>query len=127
MSMSMSMSIRTSRGIVFVGMSVLGIWSVARIVMYVFWAPCFASAFFRDLILLPLWLRFSLTGVLDTVRARMVPFRVRGSQRAAGADDEVVLSGVSEAVGGWGEGAGAWCGRGWWVERREEAVCGGGG
>ncbi len=44
--MSMSMSIRTSRGIVFVGMSVLGIWSVARIVMYVFWAPCFASAFF---------------------------------------------------------------------------------
>lgn len=59
------------------------------------------------------------------VRARMVPFRMRRAQRAAGADDEVVLSGVSEAVGGWGEGAGACWGWGWWLEGGEEEVrCG---
>lgn len=38
----------------------------------------------------------------------MVPFRMRGSQRTAWEDDQVVLSGLSEEVGGWGEGAGCW-------------------
>lgn len=56
----------------------------------------------------------------------MVPFRVRGAQRAARADDEVVLSRVSEEVRGWGEGAGAWWGwSGWgwgWGEGGEEEV-----
>lgn len=45
----------------------------------------------------------------------MVPFRMRGAQRAAGKDDEMVLSGLSEEVGGWG----------WWRgEGREEEVRG---
>jgi len=55
----------------------------------------------------------------------MVPFRMRGAQRAAGKDDEMVLSGLSEEVGGRGEGAGAWWGWGWWrSEGREEEVRG---